>query len=117
MYTEMSQYDHQFYRSSKDFRDKLLNITYGCRIDMHEPDEQDLEVPMVIGEHLDNAFGDHIEPKLIKYGRQEYIVVMHRYKNSTKEVLDYSFNLATLIAYARIGARMVKDTRLGENEE
>lgn len=80
----------------KDLKE-LLEFTEGCREDMHEPDEQDLSA-MVIGDHLDNAFGNQLglmykpECDLVS---QEFVVVLKR--NSKVKV----FNLATLIALAR----------------
>lgn len=77
---------------------RLLKITEGCRPDMHEPDEQGLSA-RVIGDHLDNAMGERIDPYLIFSGAQELVVLLER---STDEgVKTEAFNLATLIALAR----------------
>lgn len=81
----------------EDFAGRLLQITSSCRYDMHEPDEQDISA-FVVGNHLDNACGDRIEINQILGRYQEYIVIIN--KNGQKTEL---FNLATLIAYARIG--------------
>jgi hypothetical protein len=92
----MSEYLH-------DFGIRLLEITEGCREDMHEPDEQDLEA-FIVGEKLDNAFGEAIIPSAIEGGFQEYIVILRR--RGDDEFKIQKFNLATLIALARKGARI-----------
>lgn len=73
---------------------RLINFTKGCRDDMHEPDEQGLKA-RVVGDHLDNAFGDQVRADAIVQGFQEYVVILER--NGETE----PFNLATLIALAR----------------
>lgn len=78
----------------RDELNRLQNITRGCRPDMHEPDEQDLKA-QVIGDHLDNAMGDHISEDAIRGGFQELVVILRR--GSEVEAI----NLATLIALAR----------------
>jgi len=75
----------------KNTLQKLNDITAGCREDMHEPDEQDIKA-YVIGDHLDNAFGNSIT---LNDGFQEFVVVIRRNEKTEK------FNLATLIALAR----------------
>lgn len=72
--------------------ERLLEMTDGCRDDMHEPDEQDLKAS-VFGDHLDNACADRVT---IDSGYQEYIVVLKRGGRMQK------FNLANLIALARM---------------
>lgn len=75
--------------------EKLLQITDGCRDDMHEPDEQGLSAD-VHGYRLDNAFPPdtptrEIRVKLIRaHGTGEFVRLDTGY-----------FNLATLIALAR----------------
>lgn len=81
-----------------NFTERLLEITEGCRADMHEPDEQDVSAH-VLGNLLDNARGETVCAHDIVSGHQELIVVISR------EGKQESFNLATLIALARIGAR------------
>jgi hypothetical protein len=77
---------------------RLRSITEGCRDDMHEPDEDGLKC-RVVGDHLDNAFGNRIDVRMIEMGCQEFVVVIERQ-------MDYErryerFNLADLIALAR----------------
>lgn len=83
------------------FEKKLLAITNGCRKDMHEPDEQGLSAG-VIGTELNNAFGDTLILKALEGGYQEMLVILRRdeYSPDIHEV-GY-FNLATLIAYAKL---------------
>jgi hypothetical protein len=69
---------------------------------MHEPDEQELEAH-VVGEKLDNAFGESINSEAIDGGFQEYVVILRRYVDGNFKV--EKFNLATLIAFARKGAK------------
>lgn len=95
------------------FGERLLYITQNCREDMHEPDEQDLKA-FVIGNHLDNAFGDSIVPELIESLIHEYIVIMERMVDGDKNFKEKffvhdKFNLATLIALARIGAEKLNE--------
>ena len=78
----------------KDDLERLVKFTEECRNDMHEPDEQNLKA-RVIGDHLDNACGEHIGVKQIAEGFQEFVIVLE--KDNEYE----SFNLATLIALAR----------------
>jgi hypothetical protein len=83
---------------TRGFADRLLEITEGCREDMHEPDEQDLSAS-VVGNHLDNAFGEDIDEGQMGRGSQEFVVFLERNGMYSK------FNLATLIAFAREGAQ------------
>ena len=76
---------------------ELCSYTEGCRLDMHEPDEQGLKAH-VVGDHLDNACGNHIGEKQITEGFQEFVVVLQR---DGKE--PHVVNLADLIALARLG--------------
>jgi len=76
---------------------ELLTATEGCRPDMHEPDEQDISV-RVIGDHLDNACGTEIREGDIIHGYQEIVVLLKRAGSL------YRFNLADLIALARMAA-------------
>jgi hypothetical protein len=76
---------------------KLLEITHDCRYDMHEPDEQGVKA-RVIGDHLDNAMGNHIIDDLLIRGSHEFVVVIEREDWKPHITL---FNLADLIALAR----------------
>lgn len=78
--------------------DRLLSITTGCRPDMHEPDEQGLKA-RVVGDHLDNAFGDRVDVEQITKGFQEFVVILERFDGG--EFRIETFNLADLIALAR----------------
>lgn len=75
-----------------EIRDRLIEKTAECRVDMHEPDEQGVYAS-VTGTHLDNAFGS--DP----FNNQcEFSVGLHDgYGNET-----VWFNLADLIALARL---------------
>ena len=86
----------------EDFGKRLLEITKNCRYDMHEPDEQGLSA-FVIGNELDNAFGEDINVDMLKCGHQEIVVVLKR----EDVIMGEMFNLATLIALARVGAKTI----------
>lgn len=73
---------------------RLLRVTQHCRKDMHEPDEQGITV-MVSGYNFDNAMGDNPNNNC-----GEFTVAIVQ-DDDTAEW----FNLATLIALARIGAK------------
>lgn len=88
--------------------DKLLQITSGCRDDMHEPDEQGVTAH-VVGYTLDNAMGDDLHIKAIEEGWQEIVVLITKDQNTT-----VTLNLASLIALARIGAETDKAKRIFE---
>lgn len=81
-----------------DIQGLLRNITRDCRYDMHEPDEQGVKA-RVIGDHLDNANGCSIEPWLLERGAHEFVVVIEREDHNPAL---YKFNLADLIALARL---------------
>ena len=81
------------------FAERLLKITDGCRPDMHEPDEQGITA-IATGWQLDNAMGD--EPR-DNFG--ELTVGIAKNKNLFENDPEW-FNLASLIALARIGARV-----------
>lgn len=74
----------------------LLRFTDGCRDSMHEPDEQDV-FAKVVGDHLDNAFGNTVRGKFADGSpcSQEFVVRLRR-GNRRLDV-----NLADLIALAR----------------
>ena len=73
---------------------ELKEFTKECRPSMHEPDEQDIEA-RVVGDHLDNAFGNNIRQKAVEDGYQEYVIVLR------KGTEQFKINLADLIALAR----------------
>jgi len=70
---------------------RLVDITKGCRNDMHEPDEHGIKAK-VVGNHLDNAFGD-------RQGSGEFVVIIDRDTDTIHKT--EAFNLADLIALAR----------------
>lgn len=78
----------------ENFEKRLLRVTQDCRPDMHEPDEQGISV-MVSGYNFDNAMGDNPDNNC-----GEFTVAIVQ-EDGSKEW----FNLATLIALARIGAK------------
>lgn len=96
-----------------EFARRLLEATKGCRPDMHEPAEQDVYAEVLSADgSLDNAGGDDIHSG-------EIIVSLIRdldfaEEPTTGELLPVdtrtsNFNLATLIAFARVGAQTVLD--------
>lgn len=88
------------------FAQRLLMMTLTCRPDMHEPDEQGITAE-VLGRILDNAHGDN--------GRSgEYVVQLTLDIQQGKRVEN--FNLATLIALARLGATTLWSVR-GVNQD
>jgi hypothetical protein len=91
-----------------NFTERLLSITAGCRDDMHEPDEQGVKAS-VTGYSLDNAMGDHISEEAVKKGYQELVVIISR------DGKYEPFNLASLIALARVGAEYYEGKRIFDN--
>lgn len=87
--------------SQQDTRNRLRAITVDCRPDMHEPDEQDIKC-RVVGDHLDNACGDHVGVQQIVGGFQEYVVILERLQGG--KIVTERFNLADLIALARLAS-------------
>ncbi len=83
-----------------DILERLRGVTKGCRIDMHEPDEQEVSA-WVVGSKLDNAFGDSISAQPITEGYQELVVCIRRYDCDGGRTIR-TFNLADLIALARL---------------
>ncbi len=75
----------------KEMLERLNKITSKCREDMHEPDEQGLELATT-GYRFDNAFSD--DPNT---NRGEFTI---RLMNENSYEWEW-FNLATLIALAR----------------
>jgi hypothetical protein len=90
----------------KNFAERLLDVTKGCRDDMHEPDEQEVAA-RVVGTVLDNAFGNGVEEDALVQGHQELVIIIERDLNGGKRRWE-KFNLATLIAMARFGAQSLK---------
>lgn len=81
----------------KDVLEKLLQITEGCRDNMHEPDEQGLSAE-VFGSRLDNAFPSR--GKFVNIHPDSEIKV--KLIRERDDEVDFSFfNLADLIALAR----------------
>lgn len=78
-----------------NFAERLLEVTKECRPDMHEPDEQGLRAT-VSGRVLDNAMGD--DPN-----SNELVVTI--WGTTPTGTFQEHFNLATLIALARIGSK------------
>lgn len=99
-----------------DFAKRLLAITGGCRPDMHEPDEAGLRQVNLVGDHLDNAMGEFIDAKQIEGGFQEYVLILDREPDDSADRLRQreAFNLATLIAFARIGAKVIQNNAKAE---
>lgn len=95
----------------EEFAARMLEITEGCRPDMHEPDEQDVDA-VVTGFKLDNAMGD--DPY---HNVGEYTVGLGKWEGGELVGVRW-FNLASLIALARIGAKMVGkvDRQTGEQD-
>jgi len=84
----------------EEFSERLLKITEDCRDDMHEPDNNGITA-MVTGDKLDNAMGD--DPI---HNQWELIVNISKISDINYESTE-SFNLASLIALARIGAKQI----------
>jgi len=80
-----------FQSTHKKFLDRLKEFTLGCRDDMHEPDNQNINA-VVSGYHLDNAKGSS---PVNNCG--EFTVGLTKDKGNSYEW----FNLATIIALAR----------------
>lgn len=83
----------------KDLKNDLQELqkfasTYHLREDWHEPGEQDVSAT-VVGELLDNAFGNHIDTEAIEGGYQEIVVVLKQEGGDSLKV-----NLASLLALA-----------------
>jgi len=74
---------------------RLTRFTSECNEEMHEPDNAGISA-RVVGNKLDNAFGESIIPSFIEEGFQEFVVIL---ENESREL--EKFNLSTLIALAR----------------
>ncbi len=83
--------------------ENLLDITRGCRPDMHEPDEQGLTA-IVTGLHLDNADGNQRILVRETPEAEEIIVTLRRDQDGQGWYSQIQINLATLIALARRAA-------------
>ncbi len=83
--------------------ENLLDITRGCRPDMHEPDEQGLTA-IVTGLHLDNAFSNQRQLVRESPEAEEIIVTLRRDQDGAGWYTQIQINLATLIALARRAA-------------
>jgi len=81
---------------------RLLGSTAGCREDMYEPDEAGVHA-LFTGFRLDNAHGD--DPH---YNYGEMAVGIYKVDDDGGKHVEW-FNLASLIALARIGARSIID--------
>ena len=81
----------------KDVLEKLLQITEGCRENMHEPDEQGLSAK-VFGSRLDNAFPTKGKFVNVHQDGELKVKLIREYDD---EVESSYFNLADLIALAR----------------
>lgn len=75
----------------------LVQFTKGTRDDCHECDEQGLSFVGCVGTQLDNAFGEQLDENAIVNGFQEVVLLLKR------ERTPYKFNLATLLAFAKVG--------------
>ncbi len=80
----------------------LAEVTVGCRLDMHEPDNEGVTA-RVVGEQLDNALGASIGAEAILAGYQELVVVITQAQDEHPPVVR-ALNLADILALARIGA-------------
>ncbi len=85
---------------------RLLTATAGCRPSMHEPDEQGVEGTTIPGV-LDNAGGVG-----------ELALVLERYVGDGSQRRDVQrFNMADLVALARLGAALWIDSRLDDDDK
>lgn len=78
---------------------RLQAFTADCRLDMHEPDEQDITAT-VKGKSFDNAYGN--EPT---YGNEIIVTLKRRLVEPDQDgyrVARLNINLANLIALARL---------------
>jgi len=80
--------------------DNLLEITNGCRSDMHEPDEQGLTA-IVTGLKLDNTDGNQRQIYRTNPEAEEIIITLRRIWDEEGTYSQVEINLATLIALAR----------------
>ena len=83
-----------------DFAKRLLAVTDGCRDDMHEPDNNGVSA-IVDGVLFDNAMGDDG-----RFGEM-FVAITKEQDQWDGKPRTENFNLATLIAFARIGANTI----------
>lgn len=93
----------------------LLSVAgaQGVRDDWHEPDEQDIEA-IVVGNHLDNAHGNHVHPDTADF--QEFVVRLYERQGGGDTTLLGDFNLASLLALATVGAQLLVDMEEAETD-
>lgn len=82
-------YEQRFYDNAASEAQQLIDITSDCRVDMHEPDEQDVDAK-VHGRRFDNADLPGELTLEIHNGPQVFEI-----------------NMATLVALARFGAKTI----------
>lgn len=83
---------------------RLIDTLKECRFNMHEPDEQEVEV-IVSGYYLDNAFGDNPRDNC-----GEFTVGITRDRGDYYEW----FNLSSLLALARTGNGITIDSKFNK---
>jgi hypothetical protein len=93
---QMSARTAATHQKMREELDELVRFTHGCREDMHEPDEQGIDAH-IVGNHLDNAFGNGVVKEMMDEGCQEFVVILEN-ENTDKQM---KINLANLIALAR----------------
>jgi hypothetical protein len=111
----------QFMRARKDevtrltgIRNDLMTITRGCSFDMHEPDNQGITDVRVTGWHLDNAMGiDNVYGAQVpdRFGE---LAVRIRRETPQGSYEEKWFNLADILALARLA--MLVMTTIGEED-
>ncbi len=88
-------YLHKGGSGNDDLAKNLLSITDECDPEMHEPDNVGVSA-RVDGDHLDNSGS----------GPEFKITLFRPPCGARKKAEKFTVNLATLIAYARIGAAL-----------
>jgi len=86
-------------RRLQPVQSELLRMLDGCRVDMHEPDEQNVQVT-VVGTHLDNAINTGFGPPEWNDISTECMVGITRWMSGYQDTRW--FNLADLLAIARL---------------
>ena len=95
---------------ANEFGKRLLEITKACRVDMHEPDEQGVDAKVFYKKYFDYPKGEksktrpHLDNAMGDSGSCGELCI--EIINSTTGKTE-RFNLATLIALARIGAKHI----------
>lgn len=82
----------------KEIHARLWSITNGCRVDMHEPDEQGVTAVMV-GNVFDNAYGSGMPPKWFGLNAEMMVAISRTERGYRKTEW---INLADLVALARL---------------